>query len=52
MKNLTFVMLANMFIKVAFTVCVTVAAIHFNSAWILCWYLLLCAIGHEYKEYK
>ena len=41
-------MLCNMVIKSVFAVCVTVAAIHFNNAWILWWYILLAFLGYDY----
>lgn len=43
------VMTANIIIKSAFAICVTVAACFFNKPEILWWYVLLLGIGYEYK---
>lgn len=52
MKSLTSAIITNAVIKVAYVVCVTFAAVYFNSAWLLCWYLLLLCIGYDYKSTK
>ena len=44
------VMTANVIIKSVFAVCVTVAAMYFNNAWILWWYMVVPFLGSEYKE--
>lgn len=49
MNNLKAVLLASTITKILFCVCVTVAAIHFNNAAILWWYLLSIFFGYEYK---
>ena len=45
-----FVMLANMIIMSAYSVCVTFAAIHFDNPKLLWWYLMLGVIGFTYKS--
>jgi hypothetical protein len=44
------VMLFNFLIKAVYTVCVTLASMHFNSPAILWWFLLLPLLGYEYRE--
>lgn len=43
-------MLANTIIKVFYSFFVTAAAIYFNNAFILWWYMVLPFIGYDYKE--
>lgn len=44
------VMACNTIIKSVFAMCVTAAAIWFNNASVLWWYMVLPFIGYEYKE--
>lgn len=44
------VMITNAIIKSVLAVCITVAAMHFNNSWILCWYMILFFVGYDYKE--
>ena len=44
------VMIGNVIIKLIFMACVTTAAIYFNNAWILFWYICLPFIGYQYRE--
>ena len=50
MSNLKFVLLCSVILKIAYCVCVTVAAIHFNDTGILWWYLLVLAMGYSYSS--
>lgn len=43
-------MIANIFIKVVFTICVTFLSIRFNDASLLWWFILLPFIGYEYHQ--
>lgn len=43
------VMLANIIIMSVYAICVTLAAIHFNDAGVLWWYLMMGVIGFTYK---
>lgn len=44
------VMTANIIIKSVFTICVTAAAIYFNNARIMWWYMVVPFLGYDYKE--
>ena len=44
------VMIANTIIMATYAICVTFAAVHFNNPVILWWYLMLGAIGFNYKS--
>lgn len=44
------VIIANIIIKSVFALCVTMAAIYFNNAWVLWWYMVVPFLGYEYKE--
>ena len=44
------VMTANIIIMSTFAICVTFAAVHFNNAGILWWYLMMGVIGFTYKS--
>lgn len=50
MSNLKFVALSGTLLKIAYCVCVTAAAIHFNDPGVLWWYLLSCAFGYNYSS--
>lgn len=50
MSNLKFVVLSDTLLKIAYCVCVTIAAIHFNDPGILWWYLLSCMLGYNYSS--
>jgi hypothetical protein len=52
MSDLKFVILFNVLLKILYCVCVTVAAIHFNDARILWWYLLATVFGYDYSSGK
>lgn len=43
------VMIANIIIKSVFALCVTMAAIYFNNAWVLWWYMVVPFLGYEYQ---
>ena len=44
------VMIGNVVIKSVFAICVTAAAMYFNNAWILWWFIVLSFLGYDYKE--
>lgn len=44
------VMIGNTIIKSVFTICVTVAAMHFDKPSLLFWLVMLIAIGYDYKS--
>lgn len=44
------VMFCNAVIKSVFAVCVTGAAIYFNKAGVLWWFVLLPFLGYDYKS--
>ncbi len=44
------VMICNIIIKVAFSVCVTIAAISFENAGLLWWFVLLPFLGFSYTK--
>jgi hypothetical protein len=50
MSDLKFVMLANIIVKLGYCICVTVAAIYFNSPSLLWWYLLAYVMGWRYTS--
>lgn len=50
MKGFVVTMIANIFIEVSYVVCVTFAAIHFENARLLWWYLLALVIGYTFKQ--
>ena len=50
MSDLKVVVLSNILIKIAYCVCVTVAAIHFNDSGILWWYLCAFMFGYSYHH--
>lgn len=50
MSDLKFVVLFSAILKIAYCVCVTVAAIHFNDPGILWWYLLSFMFGYSYSS--
>lgn len=50
MSNLKFVVLWSVLLKIAFCICVTIAAIHFNDPALLWWYLLAFAFGYTYSD--
>ena len=49
-KQIKIVMLANIVIRVAFMVCVTVAAISFDKPAMCWWYLLSIFMGYEIRK--
>lgn len=44
--------LGNVAVKIGFSVCVTVAAIHFENPRLLWWYLLLLLLGFSYESHE
>lgn len=52
MSDLKFIVLMSVLLKIAYCVCVTIAAIHFDRSGILWWYLLAFAFGYEYHSGK
>lgn len=52
MSDLKFVALISVILKIAYCVCITVAAIHFNRVGILWWYWLALLFGYEYRGGK
>lgn len=42
----------NIVLKCTYIICVTAAAIYFNSAAILWWYLLVFLLGYDYTPKK
>ena len=52
MSDLKFVMLMSVILKIAYCICVTIAAIHFNNAGILWWYILATVFGYSYHSGK
>lgn len=43
-------MTCNAIIKSVFALCVTAAAIYFNNANVLWWYIVVPFLGYDYKE--
>jgi len=52
MSDLKFVVLWSVLLKIAYCICVTVAAIRFNDPALLWWYLLAFAFGYTYSSGK
>jgi len=50
MSDVKFMMLATVIMRICYCVCVTVAAIHFENAVILWWYILALCMGWQYKS--
>ena len=50
MSNLKAIVLSSTILKIAYCVCVTVAAIHFNNTNILLWYLMSFMFGYSYSS--
>ena len=50
MSNLKAIVLSSTILKIAYCVCVTVAAIHFNNTNILLWYLMSFMFGYDYRH--
>lgn len=48
-RTIVLTVICNIIIDLAYTVCVTVAAIHFDKPSILWWYVLLLCIGYRVK---
>lgn len=47
MSNFKFAMLCNAIICVAYMICVTTAAMHFDKPGLLWWYILVLALGYS-----
>lgn len=45
MSNIKFILLATVIMRIGFCICVTVAAMHFDNAVILWWYILALLMG-------
>ena len=44
------VMIANIIIETVFTICVTMAAMYFNNAWILWWFVFMAFNSYRVKQ--
>lgn len=50
MSDAKFVMLTNIIMRCTLFICVTMAAMHFENATILWWYIMALFMGYEYRE--